>query len=46
MQKNHNRVHNDDSCAKIYKGGKRIRILYEREYKMSTVKKNDFERIG
>ena len=39
MQKNHNRVNNNDICTAIIKDGKRIRILYERE------KISDFEKI-
>ena len=47
MKKNHNRVNNNDRCTKIYKGGKKIRLLYEREreYEMTTVKKNDFDKV-
>ena len=43
LQKNHNRVNNNDSWANINESGKII--LYKKEYEMSTVKKNDFERI-
>ena len=33
------------SWAKISNSGKGIKILYEREERLSTVKNNDFERI-
>ena len=48
LQKDHSTVYSNDNLMMFNKGGTGIRICrkVKSEYDMSTIKQNDFERMG